>query len=64
MTFCTGGVCKEYTFPAERLWEVVERADARFGCDDTTAEAALRFASAKRIADNWRESAGAMGRGK
>jgi hypothetical protein len=33
----------------DALWAMIERADARFGCDDTSDEARMRFARAKSV---------------
>lgn len=31
MRYCTGGICKDYILPADTVWDVVARADVKFG---------------------------------
>ena len=42
MTYTSSGVTQEYEYPADRLWEVVERADKAF-LPPLTFDDGLRF---------------------
>ena len=45
MTYTEGGVSRVFRYPGERLWEVIERADAKF-CKPLTFEDEQRFKKA------------------
>ena len=49
MTYTDGGVSRDYVLAAERLWEVIERADAKF-CSPPGPEDHQRFERALKIA--------------
>jgi hypothetical protein len=38
MRFCLNGTCRDYEFPADRLDELLERADKRFGIVEDRAK--------------------------